>query len=384
MTTNKKSLGFYLHIPFCAQKCLYCDFLSFDRISEETQETYCKSLQKEIEHCGRVYGNKYTVNSIFVGGGTPSLLDPEHLYSLITEVRQQFALDKEPEITLEANPGTLSPEKLERYWQMGINRISMGAQSFDDEVLQHLGRMHRASDLVENFRSARACGFRNINLDLMFGIPGQTLESWQDTLEQAVSLGPEHISFYSLQLEEGTPFFEMFERGQLHELPEDIDREMYHIATEMLIRAGYDHYEISNAAKPGFACRHNLKYWSMKDYLGLGLGAHSFMGGERFSNRTDLEEYQMASAEDKVCWRHVNSRRDSMSEYLFTGLRKRKGIDLADFERRFGETIQSVYREVWPKIQGHIDNGNLALEEGRLRLTVPGIDISNGILCEFV
>lgn len=390
------NLGLYLHIPFCVRKCDYCDFMSFGGLSEEDQKSYFRSLIREIESYAKVYNNKYYVDTIFIGGGTPSLVDESLISGLMAAVRRNFNIHEDGEISIESNPKTLTKNKLNTYLKAGINRLSMGAQSFDDELLRTMGRIHTTGDFLKNYSLARECGFRNINIDLMFAIPGQTMETWMDTLGQAIGLVPEHISFYGLQIEEGTPFFAMFQKGLLKQIDDELDREMYHNAVNTFRDNGYGHYEISNAAKPGYECRHNLKYWSMSDYLGLGLGAHSFIEGTRFSNTTDFKEYiqvggysfgrwSCQNADSPfVRWHHENSREDSISEFLFTGLRKIKGVDLGEFERRFGQPIEAVYSANWSQIQRYLEEGLLIRSGDNLRFSGEGIDISNTILTEFV
>lgn len=381
-------MGLYIHIPFCIRKCNYCDFLSFSGIAEEEQLMYIRSLRSEISVNHKIYGNQYYVDSIFIGGGTPSLVQEGLIGDLLTEIRDSFLIDENAEISIESNPKTLTRDKLNTYLDAGINRLSIGVQSFDDTLLNVMGRVHSTADFLTNYSLARECGFRNINIDLMFAIPGQTQRIWINTLERAVELEPEHISFYSLQIEEGTPFFASLQEGNLKAAEDEDDRNMYHNAIEILKSSGYERYEISNAAKEGYQCSHNLKYWSMKDYLGLGLGAHSFMDGIRFSNTTDLIEYikdgQNAPIPDRspfLRWEHKNTENENISEYLFTGMRKIKGIDLADFEARFGTNLFKIYGEVLKK---HEEQGLIKVEEGRLSFTDKGIDLSNTVLIDFV
>ncbi len=382
-------MGLYLHIPFCIRKCNYCDFLSFGGTSEEEQKGYSRSLLREIKHYSGIYSNKYYVDSIFVGGGTPSLVEERLIHELMAAVRKSFVVDKNAEISIESNPKTLTKNKLDTYLDAGINRLSIGAQSFDDALLSSMGRVHSAADFLANYTLARECGFRNINIDLMFAIPGQTMPIWMDTLERAIGLEPEHISFYSLQLEEGTPFFSMFQEGKLKETKEELDRKMYHDALKRLESCGYRHYEISNAAKDGYQCRHNLKYWSMDDYLGLGLGAHSFMDGVRFSQIEKVPAYTEAALRNKkgssfAAWEHRNTRQEDISEYIFTGMRKLEGISLIDFETRFEQSIEDAFSANWHRLQKYIDDGYIIKSAENMRFTIKGIDISNTILSEFV
>ena len=383
---ERKALGIYIHIPFCLQKCNYCDFLSFGGTSPESQAAYIKSMIREIRYHGEIYRNEYYVDSIFIGGGTPSLLEENLIADLMAALKDNFTIDQNAEISIESNLKTLTAKKLNKYLELGINRLSIGAQSFDASLLQFMGRAHSPEDFFTNYSLARECGFQNINIDIMFGIPGQTMAVWKDTFDRALDLEPEHLSFYSLQLEEGTPFFAMHEAGSLKETEEELDRDMYHYALSALKNRGYEHYEISNAARPGSECRHNLKYWSMEDYLGIGLGAHSFIDGMRFSNLTDLSQYIKAEMPKQVFnpyiqWQHENTKEDNISEYLFTGLRKMNGIDLMDFRQRFGVALENLYEQV---LQKYLGMDLIEIKEGKLRFTEQGIDISNTVLAEFV
>jgi oxygen-independent coproporphyrinogen III oxidase len=390
-----KRLGLYIHIPFCIEKCRYCDFLSFGGRDTSLHSAYVEALLAEIENAN---GDGFIVDSIFIGGGTPSLLEAEHICRILNQINLGFTLHPDIEITIESNPKTLTREKLMAYRNMGINRLSIGAQTLNDELLGFMGRIHNAKDFVENYWEARACNFANINVDLMFAIPGQTLQIWDNTLSEVLSLKPEHISFYSLQLEEGTPFYRMFEEGNLNYIDDQTDRRMYREAIAKLERGGYVQYEISNAARPGFECKHNLKYWSMDEYLGLGLGAHSYINGWRFSNETDLVSYmdlghQLTKQSNEkqrnlhnspfVVWENENTRQDDISEYLFTGMRQIEGISLDHFQRKFGVPILEIYAS---EISKHIKAGLLKndLSNGRLRFSDKGIDLSNSVLKDFV
>ena len=395
MTTINKPLGIYIHIPFCKKKCAYCDFLSFETESAVIHKAYTKALIKEIEARGAelngnaVNGNKYFVNSIFIGGGTPSILLPSMINDVITAVKDSFNTDINMEVTIEANPGTLSELKIKSYLKSGINRLSIGAQSFNDFILKILRRAHFSDDIYTGFKMAREIGFDNINLDLMFAIPGQTIELWADTLSKAIELEPEHISFYGLQIEEGTKFYEMFVKGPYEKISDELDREMYHYAVEKLQGSGYEHYEISNAAKAGYECRHNIKYWSMDEYLGFGLGAHSYISGKRYGNIRGFDEY-IELAIEKADYEKLressqkNSFSDDVSEYMFTGLRKTKGISLDDFKKRFKKPIEEVYYREWPAIERYIKSGFLVVDGCMMNLSEKGIDISNKVMSEFI
>jgi len=379
MTTS--SLGLYIHIPFCVKKCSYCDFVSFEGCEDKLKREYTAELVKEIRRWGRLYDNRFQVDTIFFGGGTPSLIDESLICELIASVRESFPVDSEAEITLEANPGTLSAGKLGAYRSAGVNRLSIGVQSLDDGMLKNLGRIHSVDEFLGNYALARKYGFDNINIDLMFAIPGHSLEIWANTLRKAVELAPEHISFYSLQIEENTRFYNMLKRGEIQQISDALDRKMYHMAIDGLKAAGYNHYEISNACKQGYECRHNLKYWSMENYLGLGLAAHSYIDGLRFSMTQDLQSYIHG---EKINWQHKNDLKDDVSEYIFTGMRKTRGISLEDFRQRFGRELFEFYPEQRDLVGQYEQNGWLEVREGFMRFTVKGFDISNRILSEFV
>ena len=399
MTTNndKTKLGIYIHIPFCVCKCRYCGFLSFENADKELHSRYIRALTDEIRLYGRLYRDEYIVDTIFIGGGTPSVLEPEYTEQILNAVRESFNIADTCEITIETNPGTLSRQKLSAYRKCGINRLSIGVQSLNDEVLETLGRIHSVREFEYNFALARELGFDNINMDLMFAVPGATESIWKETLENAIALSPEHISFYSLQIEEGTPFARMYEEGILEEIPDDTDRKMYREAAKLLCRSGYVHYEISNAARPGFMSRHNLKYWTMQEYLGFGLGASSYFKGRRFQNTGSLKEYirtsgQSLLADSCSCFKaagcaeefHINTEFDNASEFVFTGLRRLSGISLEEFKRFTGR----ILFEVFPEAERNISKwqaAGLAEYDGQvLKLTYDGIDISNDILSEFV
>lgn len=388
-------MGLYIHIPFCMKKCNYCDFLSFVGVPQEQSDAYFQTLLQEIDYFSEDYRNIYYVDTVFIGGGTPSLIDSSYISKLMDAVRTGFEVDKNAEISIETNPKTVTKDKLKEYLNLGINRLSMGAQSCDDELLRYLGRVHTTDDFIKNYISARECGFKNINIDLIFGIPGQTLAVWKYTLNQVIGLCPEHISFYSLQLEEGTKLYSMLQKGTLTETDEKLDRSMYSYAIKLLSKSGYVHYEISNAAKNGYQCRHNLKYWSMEDYLGLGLGAHSFIEGTRFSNVISLEQYVNIGKEYKYkqkkmtdesispfsCWQHHNTKEDNISDYLITVMRKTQGIQFDDFKNRFGIGLEQLYGNVLRKYQ---NQGLIEISADRVYFTEKGMDLANIFLAEFV
>lgn len=393
MPRDDESLGIYVHLPFCQEKCQYCDFLSFGGQNREVQQDYVQALLREI----RSYGSQGSISSegaepdlsirrvesIFFGGGTPSLLPEDMILEILEALRQDFTLAPDAEITIEANPGTIEKEKLLAYRQAGINRLSIGVQSAEEDLLRTLGRIHSWQEFLDCYRWAREAGFANINCDLMFALPNQSEAQWHHTLEEVLSLDPppEHLSFYSLQLEEGTEFHRLYQEGNLHLIEEETDRRMYWSASQQLAQRGYEHYEISNAARPGCASRHNLRYWTFGDYLGLGLGAHSFVNGIRFSNTTVLEEY--LNNDVHVVWQHENSSQDNVEEYLFTGLRLLQGIFLDDLHHRFGAGVLEEYEKIFHQLK---DRGLLdwSGDGKRVRLTRTGVDVSNQVFVELL
>ena len=389
MITNmkKKPIELYIHIPFCVKKCDYCDFLSFRALSS-VHEAYVQQLIREIR-AQSCYCTDCQVVSVFIGGGTPSLLEPSCISRIMETVFSCFQVEPEAEITIEANPGTLLGKKLPVYRQCGINRVSIGLQSADNTELKNLGRIHSFEEFLKSFQSARMAGFTNINIDLMSGIPGQTLESWKNTLKKVTMLKPEHISAYSLIIEEGTPFGER----KLKLPDEDTEYRMYENTAGILAEYGFHQYEISNYAKGGRECRHNKGYWQRIDYLGLGLGASSYMEGCRFTNEKDLDKYPALDfgEEDpekretalRKLWGQIEelSQAQRMEEFMFLGLRMLKGVSDVDFVRLFGVKMETVYGDVIRRLTA---NGLLKKEENNLALTEWGMDVSNFVLSEFL
>ncbi len=383
MSEHRKPLGIYVHIPFCLKKCYYCDFLSVP-IKEETEWVtwYFQALKEEIQEYQEQAGS-YAVSSIFLGGGTPTLPSEKWIIQIIEEIQNVFLVEKKAEITIECNPETVNRKKLQAYRETGINRISFGLQSADNRELKRLGRVHTYQRFLESFTAAREVGFSNCNVDLMFGLPGQTLDGWENTVRTAAALAPEHLSAYSLIVEEGTPFFEQRKQGLLSLPEEEEERQMYQKTEQWLEESGYQRYEISNYAKTGWECRHNLIYWSGEDYLGLGLGASSYLNGVRFQNTTDFKSYQ--KKEKRLEERERGAERltitNQMEEFLFLGLRKMAGVSKTEFQKRFGYSMDSIHGEVirkWKK-KGLLEEG-----EDRVWLTRGGIDVSNVILADFL
>lgn len=370
-----KDLSIYIHIPFCVKKCLYCDFLSFSQ-GEENQREYIKALIKEI----KAFKNKedYLVKTIFIGGGTPSSIKAEYINEVLENIKEDFKLSKDCEITMEANPGTIDKIKAEIYKSAGINRISLGLQAVQDRLLKRLGRIHSFEEFKKSFKILRNAGFDNINVDLMFSLPEQSLKDWEESLLTVAKLSPEHISSYSLIIEEGTPFYKEAEENPNFYTTEENDRLMYYKAKEILNSFGYKQYEISNFAKDGFNSRHNTVYWKRGEYIGFGLGASSFLNDTRFKNTEDFKAYLNGSPYEEV---EEIKGRNAYSEFMFLGLRMTEGISLKEFEECFKVSIFDVYNE---EIQKHLADGLLIQNGDRLYLSEKGIDVSNSVFVDFI
>ena len=372
-----KNLELYIHIPFCIKKCDYCDFLSGEASAFEKKE-YIRALLNEIKY--QAYDcEDYEVSTIYFGGGTPSTLKAQVIDSILQEIYKYFHVKKDAEITIECNPGTLTEEKLQIYQKAGINRLSLGLQSADQEELKLLGRIHTYNQFKENFYLARRIGFANINVDLMSALPGQSVESYRCTLKKVCELGPEHISAYSLIIEEGTPFAEC----ELDLPDEDTEYNMYEATAQILREYGFEQYEISNYAKKGRECRHNVGYWIRQDYLGFGLGASSLYGKERFANTQDMKKYlENSRTPEKIREKEPPlTREDEMAEFMFLGLRMTRGISKAEFERQFGSEIDAIYGDVLRKYKSM---GLLLEENGRIFLSREGIHVSNSVMADFL
>lgn len=381
-----KSLELYVHIPFCVRKCEYCDFLSAPA-GADTQQEYVRNLLLEIEQKG-VHCTDYEVITIFFGGGTPSILKAGWIADILDVIHRNFKVRKDAEITIECNPGTLTFEKLSIYKSAGINRISVGLQSASDAELRELGRIHTYEDFLRSYDLIRKKGFSNVNIDLMAALPGQTLKSYEQTLRRVLTLKPEHISAYSLIIEEGTPFYEKYEADELlrekgekpQMLPsEETERLMYERTKELLLAHGYERYEISNYARRGYACRHNIGYWRRENYLGFGLGSASLLENERFHNTTDLTDYlggdYLAYEQEKL------DKKSQMEEFMFLGLRMTDGISTECFRQTFGLTVELVYG---PVLEQQIADQLLKKEDGRIFLTERGLDVSNYAMAQFL
>lgn len=372
-----KDLSLYVHIPFCIRKCLYCDFPSFSGMDNYFDD-YIKCLCREIEDMSADFSDR-TVNTIFLGGGTPSVLPTHLLGKVIDTIIKKYNVANNAEISIETNPGTLNAKNLSEMNSMYFNRLSMGLQAWQDRLLKKLGRIHTAEEFETNFCQARDAGFKNINVDIMFSLPEQSFDDWQETIENVIRLKPEHISSYSLIIEEGTPFYEMNENGIIKEADEDLDRKMYYLVNEMLADKGYVRYEISNYAKKGFECRHNIVYWRTEEYKGFGLGAHSYIDKIRYHNTYDFKEYLSGCGFLKE--KELLKDFEMHEEFMFMGLRMTDGVSETIFKKRFNKDIYDIYGD---EIRKLIDAKLLASECGRLYLTDRGIDVSNQVFERFI
>ena len=400
-------LEIYIHIPFCVKKCDYCDFLSAPA-DLETKEKYVEALINEIK-LNKNKMSEYVVDTVFIGGGTPSLLEENQISKIMSVLKDNCNMSENPEITIECNPGTITESKLLEYKKSGINRISFGLQSANDEELKSIGRIHNYAGFLESYNLARKCGFDNINVDLMSALPGQTLKSYEETLNKVVRLEPEHISAYSLIVEENTLMYDRVKKAQIkgiNILPdEESERKLYYLTNNILRSNGYRKYEISNYSKPGKECKHNIGYWQRKEYLGFGIGAASLYKENRYNNISDINKYievltnnikensinnvgNSSEVENQV--NILNSivknlqqltERDRMEEFMFLGLRMMEGVSMEKFEQYFGKTYMEVYGKVQKRME---DKRFLINDNGYVKLTEFGIDLSNYVMSEFL
>ena len=404
----KKTLGLYIHIPFCERKCNYCGFLSFVTkenndnyfrlgendviVGEASVKGYFDNLLKEIDNRGKYLRDKYVVDTIFIGGGTPSAVDEEYIEKLLKKIKLHYDVHEDVEITIEANPNSLTEKKIVSYKNAGINRISIGVQSFDDDELRMLGRLHNEEMAIDKINLCRKLGIENLSVDLIFDLPDQKLESWHRTLIKAISLGVDHISAYRLQIEEGTEFYREFKMGSLSTADDEKLRKFYDLAVNELTDAGYDHYEISNFSKIGKESGHNIKYWKYEEYLGIGIGASSYILNKRWENPkvySDYGKYSNLDLEDFDMWLDgvkENSEEEEMGIFIFTALRMKEGVNLREFKKIFGKSFREVYPDKLDYIKKEAEKGNCILDcsEKRLFLTENGFLKSNDIMCEFV
>ncbi len=366
---DKKEIGLYIHIPFCKQKCYYCDFISFANRDSFIEE-YIDRLKKEIKEYDL---DKFKISTIYIGGGTPSYIDSKYIVDILSTIGNVAE-----EITIEINPGTVTREKLQDYFNSGINRLSIGLQSTCNNLLNEIGRIHDFKQFLDTYELAREVGFKNINVDLMIGLPNQTMQDVENSLKEVIKLKPEHISVYSLILEEGTKLEEMINSKKLVQLDEELEREMYWKVKDTLEKSGYKHYEISNFSKEGYESKHNTDCWNQKEYIGLGLAAHSYLNKNRYSNTESLLKY--IENNEKII--HETQDKDSeMKEYMLLGLRKISGVNIQDFKNKFIENPIYIYRDELNRL---VKNKLIEIDTNYIKLTKKGIDLANLVWEEFV
>lgn len=378
---DDKRIGLYVHIPYCRQKCSYCDFNSYASM-EGTVPEYFNALNNEISSYSDMLQG-FTVKTVFMGGGTPSYVDSKYMHQLMSSLNRHMNIEGDAEISIETNPGTLTEKKLSVYREAGINRLSIGLQAWQNSLLKYLGRIHNIEDFITNYKLALKAGFNNINVDLIFGIPGQSIKDWTDTIDNISQLDITHLSCYSLKIEEGTPFGLQLEKGKLKAVEDELDREMYWIAIEKLRNNGFKQYEISNFAREGYECRHNLVYWNAEEYVGFGAGAHSYFNKKRFNNVGDIHRYSSLINNNESTIENVQAidEQDSMSEYMILRLRLVEGVLSKDFEQRFGVALSTKYSK---QIERLVSSGLADFNGNKLRLTQKGLDLANQALVEFI
>lgn len=382
---DKNEIGIYIHIPFCMKKCFYCDFVSYAN-KEDMIEKYIKALEKEIKI--KAEENKLLkINTIYIGGGTPSFIDSKHIVYIINAIKESFNVKENAEITIEVNPGTVTKNKLEDYIKCGINRISIGLQTTNNELLKQIGRIHTYEQFLETYNLIRMVGFNNINVDLMLALPNQTIKDLEDSLNKVIMLKPEHISVYSLILEEKTKLYDLVESGKLELLDESIERNMYWKVKNILEQNGYKHYEISNFAKQGYESKHNLNCWNQEEYLGMGVAAHSYLNNKRYSNTENLEQYinklldEEGIKNDIVTVHEEQTLEDKQKEYMLLGLRKIEGVKISDFKNKFVQNPIYVCRKELDKL---VKEDLIQVEDNNIKLTKKGLDLANLVFEEFV
>ena len=373
-----KELGIYVHIPFCKRKCAYCDFISFSG-KARLIEKYVEALKREINEY-KISKEDYVVKTIYFGGGTPSFIESKYTVEILEAIKEKFNISKNAEITIEINTGTVTEEKLKDYYEVGINRISFGLQSTNSQLLKLVGRIHSYSSFLEGYNLAKKIGFKNINVDLMIGLPVQTLKDVQKDVSRIIELDPEHISVYSLIVEEGTRIEEKIKNKELYLPSEKLERKMYWEVKKKLEEAGYIHYEISNFAKTGYESKHNLSCWNQEEYLGFGLAAHSYFNNVRYSNTDDFEEYFDWPENSKIIHERQTDE-DRQKEFMLLGLRKIEGVAISDFKNKFIENPIYLYRKTLNKL---VTQGLIEVDIDSIKLTNRGIDLANLVWEEFV
>lgn len=377
-----EELGIYIHIPFCKQKCFYCDFCSFAN-KNEMQEKYVEAVINEIKNI--THKEKYTVTTIYFGGGTPSILNPEYIKNILQEIESSFEILDDAEITIEINPGTVNEEKLKKYKEYGINRLSIGLQSANDKILKKIGRIHDYKQFEETFFYARKCGFKNINVDLMIGLPTQAIEDVKQTLEKIIQKNPEHISVYSLIIEEGTIIEKLINENKLQLPDEETERIMYWTVVNELKENGYNQYEISNFSKKTYESKHNTNCWKQKQYIGLGTSAHSYLNKKRYSNTNNIEEYikniQENNISKNITIHEEQTEESTMNEYMLLGLRMIQGININEFKQKFKTDPTIKYKKILEKLQ---KENLIQITKTSIKLTKQGIDFGNIVWEEFI
>ena len=376
---ENKEIGIYVHIPFCKRKCDYCDFISYSNKDSKIEE-YIEAVKKEIE----LQKIKSEITTVYIGGGTPSYIDSKYIKEIMEEL-QKKNVSKDAEITIEVNPGTVTLEKLKDYKKAGINRLSIGLQTTKDELLKQIGRIHNFEQFIETYKMAREVGFKNVNVDLMLGLPNQRIKDLKESLESIIQLSPEHISVYSLIVEDGTPIANKIESGELELPDEDLERNMYWYVKNTLELNGYKHYEISNFAKQGYESKHNINCWNQKEYIGIGIAAHSYRDITRYSNTENLGEYIRNVKNEKLernrIIHEIQKEDDTKKEYMLLGLRQIDGVKISQFKEKFGDNPIYLFRNELKKL---VDENLISVDEDNIKLTNKGIDLANLVWEEFV
>lgn len=380
-----KELGIYIHIPFCKQKCYYCDFISYANKEEKVKE-YIESLQKEIElESDRYKNEEYEITTIYIGGGTPSFIDALYIERIINTIKQNYKLHENPEITIEVNPGTINEEKIKKYKDIGINRISIGLQTTKDNLLKQIGRIHTYEEFLNCYKIVKKIGIDNINVDLMLGLPNQTLEDLKESLIEVINLKPNHISLYSLILEENTILEKMVSQNMTKLPEEDLEREMYWTTKNILEENGYIHYEISNFSKKGYESKHNLNCWNQKEYLGFGVAAHSYIKNKRYCNTNNIEEYIKNVQNGKILNNRticeIQNKIEEQKEYMLLGLRKIQGVDIQEFKNKFIDNPIYIFHKELEKL---VKEELVEIDLNQIKLTSKGLDFANLVWEEFV
>lgn len=374
-----KDIGIYIHIPFCIKKCDYCDFISYCNKNDLVEE-YIEKLKKEIKK--ELNNNKYRIKTIYIGGGTPSSIDSIYIVEILKLIKEKNNIEN-AEITIEVNPGTVTQKKLLDYKKAGVNRLSIGLQETHNNLLEQIGRIHTYEEFLDTYNLARNIGFENINVDLIIGLPKQSITDIKESLEKIITLNPEHISVYSLILEEGTKLYNKYENKEIELPDEDLERNMYWYVKDTLENNGYKHYEISNFAKKGYESKHNISCWEQEEYIGIGVAAHSYLNGTRYSKNNNIEEYIKSNLE-KSDYKNINevqSITDMQKEYMLLGLRKIEGVNIQKFKNKFGENPIFIFRNELNKLVGK----NLIEVDGDvIKLTIKGLDFANLVWEEFV